>query len=92
MRILIFLHGTIIMHRNAKGRTRQEIIEQVVDQEESVRDFKNYIPIGNAPEKIAKWVGQGATISYLSALTKNKKGRDDEIVGEDGNKTLHAAV
>jgi hypothetical protein len=86
MKILIFLQGTIIMHRNAQGKPRQEIIEQVVSQEESVRDYNNYIPIGNAPQKIDKWVAQGAEVCYLSALTKNKKGRGDELVGNEGLK------
>jgi len=86
MKLLIFLQGTIIMHKNAKGKTRQEIIRQVIDKEKSVRDFNNYIPIGNAPEKIAKWTEQGAVVCYLSALTKNKKGRGDEIVGDEGLK------
>jgi hypothetical protein len=84
MKLLIFLHGTVIMHKSAKGRARQEIIKQVIDQEKSVRDFNNYIPIGDAPKKIAKWVAQGATVCYLSALTKNKKVRGDEIVGDHG--------
>lgn len=80
------------MHKNAKGKTRQEIIKQVTDQEESVRDFNNYIPIGNAPEKITKWAQQGAIICYLSALTKNKKGRGDEIVGDEGLKADKAIL
>jgi len=84
MKLLIFLQGTIIMHKNAEGKTRQEIIEQVVNQEKSVRDFSNYIPIGNAAGKITNWASQGAIICYLSALTKNKKGREDEVVGEKG--------
>lgn len=84
MKILVFLQGTIIMHKNAEGKTRQEIIQQVIDQEESVRDFNSYIPIGNAPEKLQKWVSQGTEICYLSALTKNKKARGDEMVGEAG--------
>lgn len=83
MQILIFLHGTIIMHANAKGCSREEIIKQVQEQESSVRDFFNYLPIGNAPKKLKKWTDQGAEISYLSALTANKKGRGDEIVGQE---------
>jgi len=84
MKILIFLHGTLIMHKNAAGLDRGKIIQQVVDQEDSIRDFKNYIPIGNASEKLKKWAAQGAEICYLSALTENKKGRGDEIVGKKG--------
>jgi len=86
MKILIFLQGTVIMHKNAAGLDWKEIIQQVINQEESVRDFKNYIPIGNAPQKLKKWVEQSAEICYLSALTENKKGRGDEVVGKDGLK------
>lgn len=84
MKILIFLHGTIIMHRNAERKTRPEIIRQIVKEDKSVRDFKNYIPIGRAPEKLQKWSEQGAQICYLSALTENKKARGDEVVGREG--------
>jgi hypothetical protein len=47
MKVLIFLHGTLIMHKNAEGKTREEIIKQVKAQEESVRDFASYVPVGN---------------------------------------------
>jgi len=83
---MVFLHGTLIAHKNSAGKSRQEIIQQVVEQEESVRDFENYIPIGNAPRKLRSWVSQGAEICYLSALTENKKARGDEIVGKEGLK------
>lgn len=29
MKIMIFLHGTIIMHKSAEGKTREEIVKQV---------------------------------------------------------------
>jgi len=74
------------MHKNAAGKSRGEIIKQIREQEESVRDFANYIPIGNAAEKLQKWSEQGAEILYLSALTENKKARGDEIVGKEGLK------
>lgn len=84
MNIAVFLHGTLIMHKNAVGKTREEIIQQVIDQEKSVRDFANYVPVGKSVEKLNKWTDQGATIIYLSALTENKKARGDEIVGKEG--------
>jgi hypothetical protein len=86
IKILIFLHGAIIMHKNAQGKTREKIIQQIKDQESSVRDFENYIPIGNAPEKLNEWVSQGVEICYLSALTENKKARGDETIGKEGLK------
>ncbi|TSC98211.1 MAG: Uncharacterized protein Greene101447_174 [Parcubacteria group bacterium Greene1014_47] len=74
------------MHKNAVGKTREEIIEQVKAQGESVRDFSSYVPIGNAVDKLKKWTKQGAEIFYLSALTEDKKARGDEIIGKEGIK------
>ena len=54
MKILIFTEGTIIMHQN----------------EESIKDFANYIPIGQAVVKIKGWVDQGHEIIYLTSRTK----------------------
>ena len=87
MKILVFLQGTLIMHKNAVGKTREKIIEQVKAQGESVRDFASYAPIGNAVEKLDKWVRQGAEIIYLSALTEDKKARGDEVIGKEGLST-----
>lgn len=86
MKILIFLQGTLIMHSSAVGKNREEIIKQVKARGESARDFDSYIPIGNAVLKLNNWIKQGAEIFYLSALTEDKKSRDDEIVGKDGLK------
>lgn len=33
----------------------------------SVHDYSNYIPVGNAVHKLAEWKRQGATIYYLSS-------------------------
>ncbi len=92
MKILVFLQGTVIMHKNTVGKTREEIVKQVGEKEESVRDFRSYVPIGSAPEKLQKWVEQGAEISYLSALTKDKRARGDEIVGKEGLKADQEVV
>lgn len=72
------------MHKGGKGKTREEIVKQIIEQEDTVRDFKSYIPIGNAIEKLKGWASQGAQICYLSALTEDKKARGDEIVGKEG--------
>lgn len=86
MKILVFLHGTLIMHKNAIGKTREERVKDSMEQAESIRDFAAYVPIGNAPEKLQNWSKQGAEIYYLSALTEDKKVRGDEIVGKEGLK------
>src|SRR3989344_7064987 len=84
VKILIFLHGTVWIHKSAAGRSREEIIKQVKNEDLSIRDFGSYMPIGNAVAKLRKWVEQGAEIFYLSALTANKKARGDEIIGRKG--------
>jgi len=81
---MIFLQGTLLMHRSGAGKTREQIVKQSQDQGESVRDFASYVPVGHAVEKLRNWVEQGAKIFYLSALTENKKARGDEIVGKEG--------
>lgn len=83
MKILVFLHGTLIMHKSAAGKTREEIIEQVKNQDESVFDFSSHIPIGRAAEKLKTWQAHGAEILYLSALNENEKARSDETSGKD---------
>ncbi len=67
MKIMVFLHGTVIMHRNALGRTRLERVEQVIHNDESVCDYATYVPVGNAVRKLQAWQEQGAEIAYLSS-------------------------
>jgi len=86
MKILVFLQGTLIIHKTAVGKAREEVIEQVKTQAESVRDFASYLPVGDAVERLNSWARQGAEIFYLSALTEDKKARGDEVVGKEGLK------
>ncbi len=80
-RILVFLHGTSIMHRNALGLSREEIIQQIVEGiDDSIIDFISYIPIGNVVEKLTTWQKQGAQISYLSSHMSLEEVKKDEIV------------
>ena len=67
MKILVFLHGTTIMHRSALGQSREERVRQVIEGEESVRDYETYVPVGNAVEKLHGWHNQGAEVVYLSS-------------------------
>ena len=67
MRLLVFLHGTTIMHRAALGHTRQERVEQVQRRDPSVADYAAYVPVGAAVAKLARWQQQGAQICYLSS-------------------------
>jgi len=80
MKLLVFLHGTTIMHRNARGHTREEIIKQVMEGDQSIHDYASYIPIGNAIKKLRKWKGQGARICYLSSHRNSKDVERDKSV------------
>ena len=70
MKILIFTEGTIIMHKNAVGHTREEIVIQVEMKESSIHDYTSYVPVKNASTKIKGWHDQGAEILYLTSRQK----------------------
>ena len=66
MRILVFTEGTIIMHSDAAGRTREEIVKQSSEgKESSLHDWESYVPVGGAIEKLTAWKGQGLRF-YIS--------------------------
>jgi hypothetical protein len=67
MKILVFLHGTAIMHKNAQGHTRLERVQQVLDKDKSIYDFASYVPVGDVVRKLQTWKEQGAEIVYLSS-------------------------
>lgn len=73
MKILIFTEGTILMHKNASGLKREEIVKQVQDKKSSVHDYGSYIPVGNAVHKIKSWRNQGAEILYLTSRKTAKE-------------------
>lgn len=58
------------MHKNAAGHTREGVIQQIKDGEESIHNYVFYIPIGKAPEKIRQWRSQGHEIIYLTSRQK----------------------
>lgn len=81
MRIIVFLHGTSIMHMNALGLSRRQIVQQIIeDVDESITDFASYIPIGNVVKKLTSWQNQGAEILYLSSHLTLENVKKDEIV------------
>ena len=83
MKILIFLHGTAIMHKNAVGRSREERVKQSAEREESVLDYASYVPVGNAVQKLKEWEAQGAQIVYLSSHEDEKDIEKDRLVLEE---------
>jgi hypothetical protein len=85
MKIMVFLHGTTIMHRGALGRARGERVRQVIEREASVRDFSSYVPVGEAVRKIRGWAQQGAQIVYMSShQTDDDLEQDREVLRRYG--------
>jgi hypothetical protein len=82
MRILVFLHGTTVMHRAAVGHTREERVEQVQQRNPSVVDYAAYVPVGEAVAKLARWQREGAQICYLSSHRKPEDVAKDAAVLE----------
>ncbi len=68
MKIVIFTEGTVIMHSSAKGLGREDIVKQIKNGTDySIYNWEEYIPIGNAAEKLQRWKSQGAKILYLTS-------------------------
>jgi hypothetical protein len=68
MRLLVFLHGTVIMHPSALGRSREQRVAQArAGADPSLRDYGAYVPVGNAVAKLRRWQQQGAQVAYLSS-------------------------
>lgn len=80
MKLMVFLHGTVIMHSNAVNRSREERVTQVLESDPSVHDYESYVPVGNAVTKLHAWRQQGAEIVYLSSHTVASDVESDRIV------------
>ena len=80
MKILIFTEGTILMHKTAIGHSRDEIVKQVEDEDESIYDYKSYVPIGDAVKKIHSWKTDGAELFYLTSCIKPEEIKDIQNV------------
>jgi hypothetical protein len=85
MRLLVFLHGTTIMHASGFGRSRAERVAQVRRHDPAVDDFAAYVPIGGAAAKLRRWSEHGASISYLSSHVQPAAvGLDANVIHEYG--------
>jgi hypothetical protein len=85
MMILIFTEGTILMHESGLGRSREDRIRQVVENDPSTHDFRSYVPIGKAAEKISIWQNQGCEIRYLTSRTNPAEINDIKEVLKKNN-------
>jgi hypothetical protein len=81
MKIMIFLHGTAIMHKSGLWVTREERVKQVVQgADHSLHDYASYVPVEDAVKKIKGWQEQGAEILYLSSHTTLEDVNKDRLV------------
>jgi hypothetical protein len=67
MRLLVFLHGTVLMHARAVDVTRVERVAQVRAGHPTVREYAANVPVGVAVAKLRRWRDAGAVIDYLSS-------------------------
>lgn len=68
------------MHKNAEGKSREEKVKQSLEQEISVLDYENYVPVGNAVQKLKEWKSQGAEVLYLSSHESQGDLEKDKLV------------
>ena len=67
MRLLVFLHGTVLMHAGGVDVTRAERVAQVRAKHPTVREYAAYVPVGGAVAKLRRWQDAGAVVGYLSS-------------------------
>jgi hypothetical protein len=67
VRLLVFLHGTVLMHPGAIGVTRAERVAQVRAGHLTIGDYAAYVPVDGAVAKLHRWQDAGTRIDYLSS-------------------------
>jgi hypothetical protein len=70
MKLLVFTEGTILMHVEAVGLARVEIVRQIQERRIAISDYAAHVPIGKSVEKLRTWQHQGAETYYLTSRTK----------------------
>jgi len=56
MRLLVFLHGTTLMHPGGIGRTREERVAQVrTGADPRLHDYAAYVPVDGVVAKLRGW-------------------------------------
>lgn len=80
MRLIVFLHGTVLMHSAALGRKRAERVAQVVAGDPTIRAYAGYVPVDGAVAKLRRWHDAGAAIDYLSSHKDRPDVAADKLV------------
>lgn len=74
MKILVFTEGTLLIHIDWVGLTREEMAMRVKAKAgpppQGPQDWDAQVPAGHAVEKLRKWHAQGAEIAYLTSRRK----------------------
>lgn len=66
--LLVFLHGTVLMHPAGVGCTREERVAQVREgTDPGLLDPLAYVPVDGAVAKLWRWAEAGADIAYLTS-------------------------
>jgi hypothetical protein len=73
MKVLVFTEGTILMHKNAEGVSRETRVVQYESGDPTVKQFHEYIPVGNAVRTIKAWKKQGIEIYYLTSRERKEE-------------------
>ncbi len=76
VKLMVFLHGTAIMHAAAAGRPRAERVLQSSQRAPSVLDFASYIPTEAAVQKVRAWQ-RGGGRDLLPQLASHPRERPD---------------
>ncbi len=86
MRLLVFLHGTALMHAGGVGRTPEQRVAQVrTGQDPTLHDYGAYVPVGDVVAKLWRWQRQGARIDYLSShRDPDDVAKDAQVLGRHG--------
>jgi len=81
MKILVFTEGTLLVHRDWVGLSREEMVSRVkaASGAQESQDWNAQVPVGRAEEKLRAWQRQGADIAYL---TSRRKPDEVKVIGE----------
>lgn len=83
MKIMVFLHGTVIMHESGRDVSPDKRGNQVLDEtDKTISDFENYIPIGEANVILRNWKESNSEILYMSSHRNEKDVKKDIVVLE----------
>ncbi len=70
MKILVFTEGTLLIHRDWVGLSREEMARRVREGAPAPGGWTAQVPAGHAVEKLRAWREQGAEIAYLTSRRK----------------------